>query len=88
MGPLATAAALQRFEQFLQTAKEVGAEPLLAAKIPKTDRRGHYTSPTVHRVDKCDDRSTYLQEAAITATVPHTWGTLDVLSFTIILEKA
>ncbi len=32
--------------------------------------------------------STYLQEAVLTATVPHTWGTLDIASFNIKYEAA
>ena len=49
----------------------------------------------VRRVDSTTVRpfvfkadGTYLESDLVSATVPHTWGTNDILSFTIIIEKA
>ncbi len=43
---------------------------------------------TTCRVQIFDASTTHLQEVAVTATVPFTWGTGDILSFNIVLEKA
>jgi succinylglutamic semialdehyde dehydrogenase len=62
LGPLATGRALERFLSFQAIAAQEGAEPLLEAGRPVTPRRGHYVSPSLHRIGRPDPLSRYQQE--------------------------
>ncbi|OGP82719.1 MAG: hypothetical protein A2Y95_03590 [Deltaproteobacteria bacterium RBG_13_65_10] len=62
MGPLATRAALDRFLTFQEIARREGAETILKNRPPVTPRRGHYVSPSIHRIARADPASRYQAE--------------------------
>jgi len=62
LGPLATERSLERFLSFQEIARQEGAETLLATSRPAMSRRGHYVSPSIHRIARADAGSRYQQE--------------------------
>ncbi len=62
LGPLATERSLERFLSFQEIARREGAKTVLAASRPATPRRGHYVSPSMHRIARVDAGSRYQQE--------------------------
>ncbi len=62
MGPLATGRALERFLAYQGIAAREGVETLLGADRPATPNRGHYVSPSVHRIGAPDPQSRYQRD--------------------------
>jgi succinylglutamic semialdehyde dehydrogenase len=78
MGPLTTHAAVERFNAAQNAAIREGAGVLLATRTPHTPHRGHYVTPSIHRVAAPNPASPYqAQEIFGPDIAMYTAGDLD-----------
>ena len=59
MGPLISKGSVDNYVRFQQIAEREGAECLMRGKVLELDKKGHYVTPSIFRVDKMDPSSVY-----------------------------
>ncbi len=59
MGPLISADAVEKYLRFQEIANREGAESMMRGKALSLDHEGYYVTPSIHLVNKFDEKSVY-----------------------------